>query len=512
MRAVIYCRVSTKEQVQNLSLPTQEKACRDYCERNGFIVDKIFREEGVSAKTADRPSFQEMLAHCCAKKDRIQFVVVHSINRFARNSYDHLTIRALLQKHGISLRSVSEAFDDSYMGKFAERVMAASSELENDIRAARTKDGMKAAVSDGRWPFGVPIGYVRTGGRKSSIIHDSERAPFVRRAFEMMATGLYKKREVRQVLNSEGFRTLKGNPVSSQTFQQLLRNPLYAGVMMVPDWADESPRRGDFDPIVSEEIFDKVQAVLDGKARTVTAYERNHTRFPLRRFVRCAHCGVPITGGGSRNGKNSLRYEYYRCRTTACHLGIPKIPFEQAFIRFLDALKPKPEYLGQLRDAVLDEWRNATADAIAARKRLQVRLATLEAKRDRVVDAYLYERTIDPATYERELSKWDREIALAQMALHDAKLEELDVAGLLDFAAHVLNHAGRLWLESPLDQKQRLQKVLFPAGVTYSRDTGFGTTETSAIFRFLRTVSHQNEREASPTGFEPERSKASESS
>ena len=62
-RAVIYCRVSTKDQVDNFSLSTQEKACRDYCARHSFDVDKVFVEEGESAKTVNRPRFQQMLAY-----------------------------------------------------------------------------------------------------------------------------------------------------------------------------------------------------------------------------------------------------------------------------------------------------------------------------------------------------------------------------------------------------------------------------------------------------------------
>jgi len=64
LRAVIYCRVSTKEQTQNLSLPTQEGVCRDYCEQNGFECDRVFVDAGESAKTTDRPEFQQLLTYC----------------------------------------------------------------------------------------------------------------------------------------------------------------------------------------------------------------------------------------------------------------------------------------------------------------------------------------------------------------------------------------------------------------------------------------------------------------
>jgi hypothetical protein len=83
--AVIYVRVSTKEQTENLSLPTQLKACEEYCQRQGFHVLARFREEGESAKTADRTELQKLLQFCRTNKGRVQFVVVFNLTRFARD-------------------------------------------------------------------------------------------------------------------------------------------------------------------------------------------------------------------------------------------------------------------------------------------------------------------------------------------------------------------------------------------------------------------------------------------
>jgi site-specific DNA recombinase len=88
------------------------------------------------------------------------------------------------------------------------------------------------------------------------------------------------------------------------------------------------------------------------------------------------------------------------------------------------------------------------------------------------------------------------------VALHDARLDELDVEGVLAFAEHLLLNAARMWAEASLDQKQRLQRVLFPQGVTYG-EGGFGTTETSLVFTMLDAIAASKESEASPTGFEP---------
>src|ERR1700740_1706149 len=111
--AVIYVRVSTKEQTENLSLPTQLKACEEYCERQGFKVLARFREEGESAKTADRTELQSLLQFCRKKKGSVQFVFAFTLTRFAREKYDPFALRAHLKSLGISLRSATEPIDDT---------------------------------------------------------------------------------------------------------------------------------------------------------------------------------------------------------------------------------------------------------------------------------------------------------------------------------------------------------------------------------------------------------------
>jgi hypothetical protein len=83
---------------------------------------------------------------------------------------------------------------------------------------------------------------------------------------------------------------------------------------------------------------------------------------------------------------------------------------------------------------------------------------------------------------------------MAEVALHEARIDEIDVEGVVAFAEHVLANAAQLWLESSLDQRQRLQSVLFPRGVTYSAAGVFGTAETSVIFRFLQSLPTERAR------------------
>ena len=174
MRAVVYCRVSTKEQVQGFSLGTQERECRNWCEQNGYAVDLVFVDKGESAKTADRPDFQRLLVHCRTNKKHLDVLVVHSLSRFSRNTQDHHTIRALLLGFGITLRSVTEPTDDSPEGRFIEDIMAGLAHYDNRAKARRTRVGMTAALEAGRWTFSAPIGYLnardKTGGCVPSVV------------------------------------------------------------------------------------------------------------------------------------------------------------------------------------------------------------------------------------------------------------------------------------------------------------------------------------------------------
>ena len=88
------------------------------------------------------------------------------------------------------------------------------------------------------------------------------------------------------------------------------------------------------------------------------------------------------------------------------------------------------------------------------------------------------------------------------MAAHDSRLEELDAEGILAFAEQLLLNVARMWADASSDQKQRLQRVLFPAGVTYGAE-GFGTTEASLVFEVLDALAAPESSEASPTGVEP---------
>ena len=498
-RAVIYCRVSSKDQVANFSLETQEKACGDYCKKHGSAVDKVFIEEGESAKTANRTEFQKMLAYCRENKGRVKWVVVYSVSRLPAAVHDHAQTRAHLASLGISLRSVTESFDESSQGKLMESIMASFAQFDNDVRAERTVAGMKAAIQAGKWTFKAPPGFLNSGGIPGpSLVHDSERAPLVRQAFEFYATGLHTKQKVLEIVTAAGLQTQKGKPISKQTFNAMLRKPVYAGWIQVARWGERV--RGDFEPLVGQEVFDTVQALLNGKRVSVTPRLRSHPDFPLRHFVKCGCCGRPLTASWQKG--RSARYGYYWCPNSCPGVSVRKENLERIFVSFLERMQPKPQYMKLFNEIVLDVWKEKQAQNLTLSVSLKHRIEDLHGRKERLEEAFLYERAIDRETYQRQLDKLNEEIMLAEMQEREAKLEDYDIEAVLNFAEHVILNAARLWIEFSSDQKQRLQKVLFPEGVRFENQI-IQTGATCLLFKLLPEVQGEKASLATPPGIEP---------
>ncbi len=217
--------------------------------------------------------------------------------------------------------------------------LASFAQFDNDVCSDRTRAGMRAALELGRWTFPAPIGYLNApkwSGK--SLVPDPERAPLIARAFEDLATGRFTKQEVIARMTEAGLRTRRGLVLSPQSFGQMVRNSIYVGRIENPDYGVST--RGDFEPLIDEATFYRVQAVLDGRVVVAGPRPRHHPDCPLRGFVRCETCGRPLTGSWSK-GRNG-HYAYYHCQRQCRAVNISKATLEGAFVDELALLQPTP--------------------------------------------------------------------------------------------------------------------------------------------------------------------------
>src|SRR5690349_8925886 len=208
MTGVVYCRVSSKEQVEGTSLEFQEAACREYAKAKGIDILKIFIEQGESAKFADRTQLLDLIEFCRENKGRVNTLLVWKVDRFARNVADHFSVKATLGKYGVRIMSVTEPIDTNPEGKLMETILAGFAEFDNNIRAMRTVQGMRRKIQEGIFPWRPPLGY------KSSVtLHEKKTMPdlpdepafsLIRRAFGEFASGYHTQAEMGRLMASWG--------------------------------------------------------------------------------------------------------------------------------------------------------------------------------------------------------------------------------------------------------------------------------------------------------------------
>ena len=329
-----------------------------------------------------------------------------------------------------------------------EGVLAAFAQFDNDVRAERTRAGMRAALEQGRWTFVPPLGYLNApkwAGK--SLIADPERGESVRQAFEQFATGRYTKDQVLDKVTRLGLRTRTGRKLNPQSFGRMLTNRLYAGFIHAPEF--NVSRRGDFAGLVSEETFYQVQAVIEGRLQPTAPHKRSRPDFPLKGLVRCEACGRPLTASWSK-GRNG-RYAYYHCWRQCRAVNISKAKLEGLFVDELKELQPTPGFMRLVNEHVLRVWEQRKAEVVSDVTEIERRAKAIQQKLDRLDEAFLFAQSIDIEAYDRHKDKLRQELTLLEIDRHSGQLKKFDVEGILAFAERVLPRASDLWVQASLD-------------------------------------------------------------
>ena len=501
MRAIIYCRVSTKEQVEEgLSLKNQEKACIEFADKQGFIKDKIFIEEGESAKTQLRTQLIALLDYCQENKGKIDALIVWKVDRFARQTSDHFAVKAILAKYGVRLYSVTEPINDSPQGQMMEGMLAVFAQFDNDVRSERSIIGMRDRINEGRWVWRAPLGYINskdTNGEPMLII-DKERAEIITRAFEEFSKGLYSQIALWGKLREWGLKNREGKLITKQTVNKLLTNTLYMGLIKNP-WTGEYVK-GLHKPLTDERIFNDCQAIMKGKKPSVAPRLRNNPDFPLRGFVKCGNCGAPLTG--SKPKGRTKRYEYYHCHKCRGQKNIPKDDLEKDFLKLLEKVKPAKNNINTFKQIVMDRWVKKYKELNQTRTDKEGALEELEDQRKQLVKKYNTGK-IAQEEYEVGLDDINNERIAETIVLNETRIEELNVEGILNYAENFMLNVPKLWKDADLDQRQRFQQLIFPEGLTYGKNGFIGTYVLSPVYGIFETSGGRKSTMVVPRGVEP---------
>ena len=312
MKAVIYARYSSDNQREE-SIEGQIRECTAFAEKNDITILHHYIDRAFSAKTDNRPEFQNMIKD--SGKKLFDMVIVWKLDRFARNRYDSARYKAMLKKNGVKVVSATEVISDGAEGIILESVLEGyaeyySADLSEKVIRGMTDNALKCKFNGGT----MPVGYVVDS--EQHLQPDPLTAPFVLEAYKRYVEGATMK-QIRDWLNNKGIKNTRGINMTYHSVQHMLKNRRYIGEfkyrdVIIPDGIPA---------IVPQDLFDRVQSKMEMNKKA-PARHKAEDDYLLTTKLFCGYCGAYLCGecGTSRTGKV---YHYYKCisskrKRTAC--------------------------------------------------------------------------------------------------------------------------------------------------------------------------------------------------
>ena len=492
MKAGVYVRVSTSQQVDRESLKFQEERLREYCKSQGYSVHKIYREEGVSAKDTNRPRFSELMSD--VKAGDIQVVVVTRLDRITRSLKDMIWLLEFFQQHEAKLVSITQNIDTTGpMGRFILNILGAVAQVEREIDSERVSEHMHHRALSGKWNGGpVTFGFVtkerifnelKEAGKKEDealgqaaglcpeskkLYIDEKEAGIVKKIYDYYLR--FKSiRKVTHLFNKEGIRTRRGRPWAAPSIARMLSNPTYTGKIwygkrktdMVTGKLKKVSREkwkivvGEHKGIISEELFGRVHSLLRQK---YVKPSRAGKAYLLKGLLRCGLCdGIMFAYTyHKKTPKGRVPYLYYRCQNSVqkgdsiCRgMNLRGEDIEKSVVETILGLSENGKFL-QDRELMMktyfEELGTVKPEIEEGKKKLLLEEIRLEAKKSTLLEK-LEDRIIDEADFTERYEAIKKELEL----IHDRMAQLASKGGNVD--------AKKFALQISFDELSNLKKT-----------------------------------------------------
>ncbi len=424
----IYPRVSTEDQSRfGFSLDEQEESLKRLCEWKGYKIYKVYREEGVSAKSMNRPKFQEMIQDM--KDGKINKILVYKLDRLTRSIQDLETICKLLEEYKCDLESECEEINTSTpTGVFFMRMTTILAQLEIERTSERTKFGLMGAAKKGHFSGKAPIGYRKIN---KELIIDEVESEVVKNIFKCYLSGL----SVCTITKQLNEKNALNRNWRTTTIDRMLSNYIYAGNYQ------HRKRIQNEETILLEDvcpaIIDKhdFELVQKQKEKNLKNYTRKHTYVYMQKIV-CSECNK-IMGGSSTTSKNKPTQIYYKCN--CCNTRINEKKIEQPLMLFLNDMLDYYLLIDNNYKSFFNE------DLTIEIKRYEKMLKDLNIKLQRIKNAYLNSNIEQDDFIDEEKS--------IKMQIEETKIK----LNNLNNANENLNHKDDLRLYNSLFQLEKMK-------------------------------------------------------
>ncbi|MFA5616300.1 MAG: recombinase family protein [Syntrophorhabdaceae bacterium] len=453
----LYCRKSTEDSNrQILSLDSQEKELLALANDLGLDVAYTFRESKSAKKPDNRPQFTELIK--LIKKGKVQGVLCWKIDRLSRNPIDSAIIHWLLQQNVLN---IIQTMERQYLPGDNALLFNVESGMANQYildLSKNVKRGIRAKLEKGGWPNLAPIGYLN---KNSKVIVDKKRAPYIKRAFELYATGKYSVKDIANTLFKEGFRSRAGNKYHKSKIHRILGDSFYCGLMV----KDGQSYTGKYQTIISKKLYDNVQEVMSNKSHV----KHQTIPFAFRGILKCAKCGCQLTAT-----KKKGRLIYYYCTNGKGICDEHKAYIKEEFIskelgRVFDSLIFDEQIVNLVYQAKLQEGAEASSFlqecALSLRSRLQEndsrKKALLNAYLDKIVTAEDYRSKNESLSSDEALLKKD----LEELEMKKSNQDNVTLERIKNFFLEPKQRRKEFFRLSPEKQRNVLISLLWNAEI-----------------------------------------------
>ena len=452
---ILYVRVSTDEQAgKGYSLRDQEQKLINYCLTNNLNILEIFRED-YSAKTFKRPEFKKLLDFCKKNKKDVHQLIFIKWDRFSRNTGESYQMIETFNGLAIEVNAIEQPLDLSIPEQgLMLAVYLSIPQVENHRRSLNIISGMRRAFKEGRYVGSAPKGY--ENGKDSSkkpLLIPGQDAKFIQEAFELMSTGLHNQIEVMNKLKK------KGLTISKTPFSNLLKNPIYYGGVPLKAYKSEKECivDGIHEPLISKQLFDKVQNVLNNRrSKHHTKHKKVNDNFPLKGFLLCPKCNSQLTASTSKG--RSKYYSYYHC-ISPCN---SRYLIEDVHFWIEDYLKTisldtpvKKLFEEMIKEALYNE---RDKKQLGAKHHEKVK--NIETRLERLQDIYI-DGDIDKTEYQIAKTRFEN----IHSELKDKESEVINEKEVLELYKKAINKVENInnqYIKCNIEDKRRIIGSIFP--------------------------------------------------
>ena len=350
-------------------------------------------------------------------------------------------------------------------GSFFQNIQLLFSKYDNDQRRDKVIAGMRQRLLNGHWLGTAPLGYKNIRDKNNIPTLDiDEKAQFIKKAFLWKANQELSNMEILDKLKKLGFRIYK------QRLTDMFKNPVYCGLIS-HSLLEGKLVEGKFPPIISKKVFLKVNNI-QSKNPQHFKWNKNNDNLPLKGFVHCFQCNQPFTGYLVK--KKGLYY--YKCRTTGCCCNKSAKALHQQFEQFIERYQISSKVIPALKQQLQYTFEHLGKSHKDEKVQLKYSLKTVQEKLDKIEEKYVLDE-IGKEQYLKFAKKFRNEKMEIQQELDKTDFGSSNLEFYIEKSLHFASNINETWTSGNYHQKQKIQYILFPDGISYDREIDQVRTE-----------------------------------